>query len=84
MNKFIIYGTKRTGSSLMVSLLDSHPEILCVGEAIKINSKGIKHYKFSYDSYRKKNLISFMMHYLSRDKNLEKYLNFIYNIEKRQ
>ena len=32
MGKFVIISTKRTGSTLLIELLDSHPAVLCAGE----------------------------------------------------
>jgi len=32
MTKFVVFTTPRTGSSLLVKTLDSHPEIFCAGE----------------------------------------------------
>lgn len=34
MSKFIILGQQRTGSTLLQTLLDSHPETLCLGEML--------------------------------------------------
>jgi LPS sulfotransferase NodH len=33
MQKFVVIGIHRTGTTLLVTLLDSHPEITCMGEA---------------------------------------------------
>lgn len=32
MTKFIVFTTPRTGSTLLVKSLDTHPEIFCAGE----------------------------------------------------
>lgn len=32
MGKFVVISTQRTGSTLLIKLLDSHPEVLCAGE----------------------------------------------------
>jgi LPS sulfotransferase NodH len=32
MRKFVVISTQRTGSTLLIKLLDSHPEVLCAGE----------------------------------------------------
>ena len=34
MSEFVVFGMGRTGSSLLVSLLDSHPAICCEGEIL--------------------------------------------------
>ena len=32
MTKFVIFTTPRTGSTLLIKSLDTHPEIMCAGE----------------------------------------------------
>lgn len=32
MNKFVVLSTQRTGSTMLITLLDSHPDVFCPGE----------------------------------------------------
>ena len=42
--KFVIFGYQRTGSTLLVNLLDSHPQIECEGELLLNRMAFPKHY----------------------------------------
>jgi len=69
MTNFIVFGTQRTGTTLLVKLLDSHPDILCLSEMILLrDSKGFMPY-MNYKKYLKINVGS----------NLENYFNYIYD-----
>jgi len=37
MTKYVLVGTQRSGTTLLRTMLDSHPEILCLGETFYIN-----------------------------------------------
>lgn len=63
MNKFVIYGQPRTGSTLLVDLLNSHPYIQCDGEVLNLATKYIKYplfqrilhkYPFPYFNHRRR------------------------------
>jgi len=54
---FAILSTQRTGSSMLVRSLDSHPNLLCAGEIFKLNdSKNIHHSSFSFTYKRAREL----------------------------
>ena len=59
--KFIIFGERRSGTTLLKQLLDSHPKIACEGELLNINDGYIKnrllmkivwHLPIQYFTYR--------------------------------
>ena len=57
MKNFVIFGMGRTGSSLLVSLLNSHPQICCEGELFRsLNRPLLSHfwrrYPLPYLAYR--------------------------------
>ncbi len=78
MSKFIIYGTPRSGTTLLVSLLDDHPAVFCVGEALKKRHANIRHAEYAYEVYRRRNLVSRIRDIVSRRGLLEDYLDFLY------
>ncbi len=60
-NKFIIFGERRSGTTLLKQLLDSHPQIVCDGELLNINDgyitnnllmKIVWHFPIQYFTYR--------------------------------
>lgn len=80
MTEFLIAGTQRTGTTLMVTLLDSHPDILCVGESFNLgNNQNIYHQEYSYVRHCRKSIWQKLMHILGRDKLVEEYLNELYS-----
>ena len=57
MKKFVIFGMGRTGSSLLVSLLNSHPHICCEGEIFRLLEQPLlryfwRRYPLPYLAYR--------------------------------
>ncbi|NNV57449.1 sulfotransferase family protein [Limnovirga soli] len=51
MTKFIIFTTPRTGSTLLIKSLDTHPEILCAGEVFFFKGD-IYHTEYKYKFWR--------------------------------
>ncbi len=51
MTKFVVFTTPRTGSTLLVKSLDTHPEIFCAGELFFLK-KGIFHKESQYPFIR--------------------------------
>jgi LPS sulfotransferase NodH len=47
--RFVIYGTQRTGTIFLMTLLDSHPDILCIGELFQPKSECVQ---YSIPRYR--------------------------------
>jgi len=46
-NKFVIITNQRSGSNMLVSMLDGHPEVKCLGELMRVTPEWMKH-----DGYR--------------------------------
>jgi LPS sulfotransferase NodH len=42
-HRFVILGTQRTGTILLMGLLDSHPEIACIGELFQHRADYVQH-----------------------------------------
>jgi len=68
--RFVIIGSQRTGSNHLVSLLNSHPEIVCYGELFRNRYDILKNIpkiseNYSDINYRKSNFIS-LLHYLDQ------------------
>lgn len=62
MNTFVIFGTGRTGSSLLATLISSHPQIHCDGEVFRLGAwrrtlqplvRMWQHYPMPYLTYRR-------------------------------
>jgi len=56
MSKFVLVGTQRSGTTLLRSALDRHPEILCLGEVFYLNKELKKRAHESRTSARGKDL----------------------------
>lgn len=41
--RFAIFGVQRTGTTLLMSLLDQHPDIVCVGELFQYRTENVQH-----------------------------------------
>jgi LPS sulfotransferase NodH len=79
MNKFILLSLKRSGSTYLVSALNSHPDIKCAGEIFKaINPLRIIYPGFSYSKTKNENFKSKALHYFNRSKIVNDHLNKIY------
>lgn len=80
MEKFVILTTKRTGSTRLVSLLDSHPQIMCMEELL-LSADCLKTspLKYAYSSFRNKNLVSKLRHKFFRERSNRKYLEFVFS-----
>lgn len=62
MNKFVVFTVPRTGSTLLIKTLDTHPEIFCAGELFFFSGKTY-HTECQYRFWRLKFLNS-KLHYL--------------------
>jgi LPS sulfotransferase NodH len=62
----------RTGSNLLVSLLDGHPEIRCLGEIFNPRSS------FGYENWTKKTIVRKMTHKYIRNYSVERYLDSLF------
>lgn len=81
MKNFVIFCTNRTGSTLLVTLLDSHPEILCIGEAFKTENNRINHPEFSYLTFRGGFFKKKFKDIIRRDVLVCEYLDYIYSLK---
>lgn len=41
--RFAIFGVQRTGTTLLMGLLDQHPDVLCVGEIFQYRTEDVQH-----------------------------------------
>lgn len=74
MQPFVIVGIQRTGTNLLVTSLNSHPDILCIGETFL--SRGMSPY--DYGRYRKLSWGRRLGHYLDRRRQMRCYLTDYY------
>lgn len=95
MNKFVLVGTQRSGTTLLRTLLNSHPEILCLGETFLIQKgkrkkttimgkglgKNFSSWKsLSYQNYLGHHFLRRFGHYVFRQKVMHRYLEEIYSV----
>ena len=76
MQPFVIVGIQRTGTNLLVTSLESHPDILCIGETFL--SRG-----FGPNGYRRFRTLSWerrIGHYLDRRRQIRRYLTDYYQV----
>jgi hypothetical protein len=94
MSNFILVGTQRSGTTLLRSALDRHPEILCLGEVFYLNkalrtqgklsrgkdlSDGFSAWRaLSYQAYMERSVARRMGHWLFRGGMTRKYLDKLY------
>ena len=80
MTKFVIAATQRTGSTMLVTLLDSHPRVLCLGESFKCSTgnTALHHQEKSYAVFRNKTMGNRLQHYLRRKTQVKGYLDRLY------
>ncbi len=78
--RFVLLGTQRTGTTLVATSLDAHPEILCYGEVLKkFRTKGETEVRDSgYLDFRYQTLGHRLGHYFWRQRNLTTYLDSLY------
>jgi LPS sulfotransferase NodH len=60
---FVVLGTQRSGTTLLITLLDSHPDVFCADEIFKLNPSKIHHEEFSYRNYKDKKIYEFLEYY---------------------
>lgn len=41
--RFVIFGIQRTGTTLLMGLLDQHPDVVCVGELFQYRTEDVQH-----------------------------------------
>jgi len=80
--KFIVWGTQRTGTIFLTRMLDSHPDILCLGEAFQ-NTDTPCHQDSSiirYDRYIKQSIFHRLCNHIFREYPINKYLDYVYSL----
>ncbi|MEP7319818.1 MAG: hypothetical protein ABI921_13780 [Panacibacter sp.] len=81
MTKFVVFTTPRTGSSLLVKTLDTHPAIFCAGELFFFK-KGIFHTEAQYPFLRIPfigNKLNYLVNYPFIFLSLKGFLNKFYD-----
>ena len=80
MDRFIIAGTQRTGTSLTVSTLVSHPDIKCFGEVFHFRKGKGKRTPGSYRQYLMQDRFNrTLKHYLNNERQIRNYLDELYS-----
>lgn len=77
---FVILGTNRTGTTLIATSLNSHPEVVCHGEAFKtfLPRAPVDVDDSGYLRYRQESLSRRLGHYVSRRLVVRAYLDRLY------
>ena len=75
MQRFIVVGTQRTGTNYVRTLLDSHSEILCIGEAF------LKTYKdrFSYRTFSRHSPARLLNSQVRKQASTASYLDYLFS-----
>jgi len=79
MTKFVVFTTPRTGSSLLIKTLDTHPEIFCAGELFFFKGD-IYHteYKYPFWKFPVSNKVNYLINYPKIFLTLKSFLNKFY------
>ena len=72
--KFVVLTQARTGSNMLVSLLDNHPEVRCYGEAFNPRSA------FGYENWLRKSPLRKIANRYMRDYCVERYLDSLFSL----
>lgn len=78
--RFVIAATQRTGSTLIMSALASHPEILCLPEIFLYTRRVTTRSENSYHHYLSTTSRGKWKHYFARRKIVFDYLDYIYSL----
>lgn len=81
MQKFIIAGTQRTGTSLIRSTIGKHPDIYCMGELLLFSKGRGKRTENSYRQFINKSTANKIRHYFNREKNVRLYMDEVFRPE---
>jgi len=82
MEKFVVLGIQRTGTTLIRTTLNSHPKVLCAGEVFMVRKIGRSAYpgEDGYPAYLKDSPKRWLKHYLQRSANTFSYLDHLYSL----
>lgn len=72
--KFVVLTQARTGSNMLVSMLDKHPEVRCIGEAFNPVSA------FGYENWMKKSRLRKVANKYIRDYCVQAYLDSLFSV----
>lgn len=75
MRRFVVLSTQRSGSTLLTSSLNSHPDVLCSGELFFPRSDT----EFAMRAYRRLSLRNWLMHSFRRGALVREYLDDYYS-----
>jgi len=81
MTKFVIVGIQRTGTTLLRTTLDSHPQISCAGEVFKTKRLGRQDFykgKLGYQNFASQSWSRRLGHYMWRAQLACEYLDQVY------
>jgi len=76
--RFVILGTQRTGTILLMGLLDSHPEIACVGELFQHRADYAQHSVPRYRLYVASSLKNRLLDLVARRSLARSYLDSVF------
>jgi LPS sulfotransferase NodH len=76
--RFVILGIQRTGTTLLVRLLDAHPEVVCVGELFQSKSAPVDHDLPRYRGYVADSMGRRLLAPLLCRRSVHRYLDRIY------
>jgi hypothetical protein len=81
--KFIIWGIQRTGTIFLTTALDSHPDILCIGEAFQDTEKPCNQDTsiLRYVQYIKQSMSRRFLNHILRKQTVNKYLDYLYSLQ---
>jgi LPS sulfotransferase NodH len=78
--RFVILGTQRTGTILLMGLLDSHPEIACTGELFQHKADQVQHSVPRYRLHVTSSLKNRILHLAARRRSIQGYLDDLFTI----
>ena len=78
--RFVILGVQRTGTILLMGLLDSHPEIACTGELFQHKTDLVPHSVPRYRLYVTSSLKARVLHLAARRQSIQNYLDNVFTI----
>ena len=76
--RFVILGTQRTGTILLMGLLDSHPEIACTGELFQHKADMVQHSMPRYQLHVTSSLRERIRYLVSQRSSIQSYLDHVF------
>jgi LPS sulfotransferase NodH len=78
--RFVILGMQRTGTILLMGLLDSHPEVACTGELFQHKADLVQHSVPRYRLYVTGSLKGRILYLAARKLSIQSYLDNVFTI----